>query len=250
RIRRLTNAEYNASVQALLGTTATPADDFPPDARQHGFTVNEAQRVDPVMARALDSSARKLAAEARAQFGVLAPCADPVGGADACADSFIESFGTRAYRRPLTDEDRAALRGLYEAGAQGATYEDGIELVIRGILQSPGFLYLTEIGDGGTEPLVKLTPWELASALSYVVTGGPPDEALLRAAAEGTLDTPEGREAEVRRLFETEAGRVRTVRVVREWLGIDRIASTAKDANVYPDFQGARDAMEAETDAF
>src|SRR5690606_19862651 len=64
RIRRLTNAEYNASVQGLLGTSLAPADDFPPDARQHGYTVNEAQRVDPVIARALDEAALQLAAEA------------------------------------------------------------------------------------------------------------------------------------------------------------------------------------------
>lgn len=250
RIRRLTNAEYNASVQALLGTTATPADEFPPDARQHGFTVNEAQRVDPVMARALDAGAKQLAQAARDQFSTLAPCADGAAGGEACAQSFIESFATRAYRRPLTDEDRASLLGLYRAGAEGAAYEDGIELLIRGILQSPGFLYLTEIGDGSAGSTVAMTPSEIASALSYVVTGGPPDEALLQAAEDGSLETPEGREAQARRLFATEAGRARTVRVVREWLGIDRINATAKDANVYPEFAAVRDGMAAETNAF
>lgn len=251
RIRRLTNAEYNASVQALLGTTASPADEFPPDARQHGFTLNEAQRVDPVLARALDASARELAQAARPNFASLAPCDDGSSGAEACAEGFIESFATRAYRRPLTDEDREALLTLYRAGAEGGTYEDGIELLIRGILQSPGFLYLTEIGDGtSTEPLIPLTSWELASALSYIITGGPPDDALLAAAANGDLETEEGRAAEARRLFETEAGRARAVRVVREWLGIDRINATAKDANVYPEFAGARDSMAEETNAF
>src|ERR1044071_1789633 len=33
RIRRLSNAEYDATVQALLGTTQTPSATFPPDAR-------------------------------------------------------------------------------------------------------------------------------------------------------------------------------------------------------------------------
>lgn len=251
RIRRLTNAEYNASVQALLGTTATPANEFPPDARQHGFTINEAQRVDPVLARALDASARELAQAARPNFASLAPCDDPSSGAEACAERFIDSFATRAYRRPLTDEDREALLTLYRAGAEGGSYEDGVELLIRGILQSPGFLYLTEIGDGSSdEPLISLTSWELASALSYIVTGGPPDDALLEAAANGVLETEEGRAAQARRLFETEAGRARTVRVVREWLGVDRISATAKDSNVYPEFADARDSMAEETNAF
>lgn len=251
RIRRLTNAEYNASVQKLLGTAATPGSDFPPDTRQHGYTVNEAQRVDPVLARALDASAIQLAATAREQLDNLAPCADPDSGAEACAQSFIDAFGTKAYRRPLDDDDRASLLALYHAGADGASYADGIELVIRGVLQSPGFLYLTEIGDGTvTDDVVSLTQHELAAELSYDITGGPPDEQLLTAAADGTLDTPDGREAELRRLFASEAGQARAVQIVREWLGIDRIVATAKDAEIYPTFADVREAMGKETNDF
>jgi hypothetical protein len=62
-IRRMTNAEYDASVQALFGTTMTPSTNFPPDSRQGGgFTYNDAQRVDPVMAKALDDAAQALQA--------------------------------------------------------------------------------------------------------------------------------------------------------------------------------------------
>src|SRR5687768_16586597 len=70
RIRRLSNAEYDASVQALLGTTVSPSLDFsfPPDAKQGpsnspagpAFTVNDAQRVDPVLADKLDTAAQSL----------------------------------------------------------------------------------------------------------------------------------------------------------------------------------------------
>src|SRR5215471_11744797 len=80
RIRRLTNAEYDASVQVLLGTRQTLAvTTFPPDARQDSFTLNGAQRVDPVLAKQLGDAARILAAEAT-QNGTLAakaPCANP-----------------------------------------------------------------------------------------------------------------------------------------------------------------------------
>jgi hypothetical protein len=51
RIRRLANAEYDATVHKLLSTRMAPgpAADFPPDFRQGGFTVNDAQRIDPVI---------------------------------------------------------------------------------------------------------------------------------------------------------------------------------------------------------
>lgn len=250
RIRRLTNSEYNATVKVLLGTNEAPASDFPPDSRQHGFTVNEAQRVNPVLARALDAAARALAAEAKSKLDSFAPCSDPGGGAIACAESFIDAFGSKAYRRPLDADDRSALLALYQAGATDGTYADGIELVIRGVLQSPGFLYLTEIGDGTEDKFVEMTPYEIASALSYTITGGPPDEMLLAEAASGALSVPETREAEVRRLFTSEAGRARAVRIVREWLGVDRIEVTSKDANVYPAFSGARESMAKETENF
>lgn len=250
RIRRLTNAEYASSVKELLGTEANAAAAFPPDARQQGYTVNEAQRVDPILAIELDAIATELAAEARAKLGTIAPCNNPSSDAESCAQSFIAAFGQKAYRRPLTDDDKDSLFALYQAGADGAAYEDGIELVIRGILQSPGFLYLTELGDGGGAS-VTLTPFEIAAELAYVFRGGPPDQDLLAAAEDGSLLTPSGREAQVRRLFSSAEGRARAVQIVREWLGIDRILQTGKDNAVYQDFTDAlRTAMWQETEDF
>ncbi|MDC0681580.1 DUF1592 domain-containing protein [Sorangium atrum] len=250
RIRRLTNAEYAASARALTGTTTNPSEGFAPDSRQDGFTVNDAQRVDPVLAKQLAAAAEALAAEVKGKAAELAPCADPGTQAESCARAFITSFGGRAYRRPLDAAEADALLAVYQVGAKGATYADGIELVARAVLQSPGFLYLTEIGDGSGGDALALTPHELASSLSYLITAGPPDDALMEAAVAGALSTPEGREAEVRRLLQTSAARERIVRVVREWLGVDRIAMTAKDSNVYGDFAGARASMERETEDF
>jgi hypothetical protein len=250
RIRRLTNAEYAASARALTGTTTNPSEGFAPDSRQDGFTVNDAQRVDPVLAKQLAAAAEALAAEVKGKVAELAPCADPGTQAESCARAFITSFGGRAYRRPLDAAEADALLAVYQVGAKGATYADGIELVARAVLQSPGFLYLTEIGDGSGGDALALTPHELASSLSYLITAGPPDDALMEAAVAGTLSTPEGREAEVRRLLQTSAARERVVRVVREWLGVDRIAMTAKDSNVYSKFADVRASMERETEDF
>src|SRR5262249_36274175 len=50
RIRRITNAEFDNSVQALLGIASTYGQGFTPDARQDSFTTNDAQRADSVFA--------------------------------------------------------------------------------------------------------------------------------------------------------------------------------------------------------
>lgn len=250
RIRRLTVGEYDASARALTGTTTQPSNGFAPDARVNGYTVNDGQVVDAVLAKQIAASAEKLAAEVKGKLTTFAPCADPKGQAESCAATFVKSFGEKAYRRPIDKEETDALLAVYKVGATGGTYADGIELVARAALQSAGFLYLTEMGDGSSDAAVALTSYELASSLSYLVTGGPPDEALLQAAIAGALAKPEGREAEVRRLLKSPAAEARVARVIREWLGIDRIVDTAKDSNVYPEFAAVRPAMEAETAQF
>ena len=250
RIRRLTNAEYDLSIQDLLGSTETPSSNFPPDTRQHGYTTNEAQRIDPVLARQLDSSAISLAEEATANLDLLAPCADSLGGAEACAQTFIDQFASRAFRRPLTPDERSGLFILYQAGALSAGYLEGIQLVIRGVLNSPNFLYITEIGDGTQANAISLTNHEIASQLSYLMTGGPPDDILLQAAAAGQLGDAAVRQEQARRLLGTPRGQNRSIELVREWLGVDRISTTAKDAMLFPEYVGLQGAMEQETKDF
>jgi hypothetical protein len=253
-VRRLTNAEYDASVQALLGTTSTPSTNFPPDARQAGhyvggFTVNDAQRVDSILAKQLDDTAQTLVTEARGngKLAALAPCSNTSTQATTCATTFIQSFGAKAYRRALTSDEVSALLTLYTAGATGGTYNDGIDLVTRGLLESAGFLYVTQLGDGSGGATITLTSDELAANLAYLVAGAPPDATLLADAAAGSLATPDGREAEARRLLALPAGQNRMVRIIREWLGIDAISQTGKDATVYPNFAAARPSMDTES---
>jgi hypothetical protein len=256
-VRRLTNAEYDAAVKALLGTALTPSQNFPPDARQGaGFTLNDAQRIDPVLAKALDDAALALVAEARTanKFNTLAPCSNSTqaSAAETCARTFITSFGAKAFRRAPTSTEVTDLVTLYKAGADnGGTYNEGIDLVARGILQSVGFLYVTALGDGSGGSSIKLTNDELAANLAFIVSGGPPDQTLIDMTAGGGLATADARETQARRLLGMQTGRDRMVRVIREWLGIDRIAETAKDNTIYSRFTAAaRTSMDTETKKF
>jgi len=256
RVRRLATVEYDASVHALLGTAQSPATgpDFPPDLRQDGFTVNDAQRVDEVIIERLADAADALATEAQ-QNGTLtrlAPCAADAD-AEACATRFITSFGAKVYRRSLTVDEQSALLQLYQVGADSATYEDGIAHVTRGLLQSAGFLYLTELGEGtaSADGTLQLTQAEIAASLSYFLTSSPPDAQLLEKAASGVLSDPAEREAQARRILETNPlAQDTVVRLVREWLGTDGIDHSAKDSLIYPDFEAAKPKIVAESKDF
>jgi hypothetical protein len=246
----LTNVEYEASVRALFGADATvPVASFPRDSTQKlGFTLNDAQIVSSVLASQLDAAALGVVAAARqnGRLANLSPCTSPTTQGETCARTFIGSFAQKAYRRPLTAEDTDPLVALYRAGVEGGTYADGIDLVTRAVLQSPGFLYITELGSGtGAGESVSLTPHETASVLSYMITAGPPDQALLDGV--GDLATAAGREQQMRRLLASAPARERLVRVVREWLGIDGVVEQSK---ADPAFAGYKNAMLAETAGF
>ena len=249
RIRRLTDSEYEASVKDVVRNTSPVATDFVPDSRQGGFTLNDGQIVDPVLIKQLSGAATTLAAQVRTQLDTLAPCADPTTQGEACATSFIKSFATRAYRRPLGDDEVAKLLVLYHVAADDGAYADGIEEVATGVLQSAAFLYLTETGNAATGSSVNLTSYEIASQLSYLLTGGPPNQLLLDAAANDALSTPDERTTVINTpfngatLLQTAGARDRFVRVIREWLGTDQLENTAKDSTAYSDYATLKPAM-------
>ena len=72
-------------------------------------------------------------------------------------------------------------------------FKAGASLVIQAMLQSPYFLYRTELGTasaGATK--VPLNDWEVASKLALSITNTIPDDTLLAAAAAGQLHDKTG----------------------------------------------------------
>lgn len=250
RLRRMTRAEYATTVNELLGLTATSAEGFVPDTRQSGFTRNAAQIVDPLFARQLQQAADEAAAEfVSSRLEASLPCA--TAGADAgCARSFFEKFLPRAYRRPLEDTELdLLLDGVFSPAAATDGFAPALGLTLSAALQSAAFVYHTELGES-TNPAAAthLTPSETASAIAYLITGAPPDDGLIAAAA--TLTTAEGRAAEARRLLDTPEARVQMARMVKEWLGVDGVTDVGKDKEQFPNYEALRPHMLAETDAF
>jgi hypothetical protein len=244
----MNNTEYNNTVAALLGDTTLPASAFPPPATQSGFTNDADQTVGSLLAEALATAAQALAAAAVAHPAQLLPC-DPAGvGEDACAERFIAAFGARAFRRPLLAEEQAGLRGVYQAcRADGASFASALETVVSAVLTAPSFLYITELGAGGSAgAAVALTPFEVASALSYFVLASPPDAQLEAAAAGNRLGTPAELEVEARRLLADPRAGAQIQRFFSEWF---EIHPSTKDVAAYPEFAGVSPSFLAETPA-
>ena len=251
-IRRMTRFEYNNTVRDLLGDTTNQANQFGAEEEALGFNNNAANLV------VSDQLANKymLAAEAISenvtapgQMVNILPCDPAAAGAEACAKQFIETFGRRAYRRPITQEEKDALFALYQVGAAEVDVPDpfrvGIQLVIQAALQSPAFLYRVEMGQApeGDATYVKLTDHEMAARLSYFFWGTMPDPELFAAADAGELQTKEQIEAQARRLIDDPKARAAVTEFHTQWLDYDRIGNITKDVALFPDYSPAIGAM-------
>jgi hypothetical protein len=250
RVRRLANAEYERTVSEIVGSPQDIARDLPPDVRQEGYTANAGQAVPSAWAARVDAVARDVAHRAARQtLDRLAECAPPV--TLSCAGRWIEALGRRAWRRPLDASERSLLLDLFDRGQRAGGVEAGLEAVLTALLQAPSLLYVTELGSGGPPgSFTTLTPYEIASVLSYTVRGGPPDELLLAAAASGALLSADVRETHARRLLARSDTRTHFRRFVLEWLEVDGLDSTAKNVANYPDYEDLKARMLEETSAY
>ncbi len=241
RLRRLTPAELQASLQDLLGLHADLVAGLAADPAVEGWDNDaDALVVDRLWGEQLQGLAEEAAAAA--DLEALVDC----DGADrACAERFITRFGLRTFRRPIEEDERAAYLDLWEAEADDS--DAGLRLVIEAMLQSPHFLYRSELGAQDEDGLFVLSAWERATALSFLVTGSTPDDPLLAAAAAGTLSTPEGLRDELDRLLDTTRGDEGFRRFVTGWLQVAPLASVSRDTDTYPAFSTVvRDGLDEE----
>jgi hypothetical protein len=265
-IRRLTRVEYNNTIYQLLGDASEPANAFPPDEEAGGFDNQAAVLVvSPLLAEHYLNAAETLAAtHVPTLIQQLPKCngatVDPQN-CEADAEAFIRSFGKRAYRRPLTEDEVVAHVDLFRLGTTlGDTAHSpstGLEMVVQAMLQSPHFLYRVELGTG--EPVagdvVALNGYEIASRLSYLLWNTMPDAALFEAADADELRTPEQIEAQARRMLEAPRAREAVKNFHRQWLHLDdiepKIAASGKDPVIYPDYyDGLLTLWRQETEAF
>lgn len=248
QLNLLTRYQYQNAVSDLLNVDATNiTTNFPTEARVKGFSNNAAKNY--VSARHFDEymrAAEQLASDAVSQQkSALLSCDE---NADGCAQQFVDSFGLKAFRRPLTNDERSGYLSLFED--QG-DFNSGMTAVIEAMLISPNFLYISELGEAQGNGVYELTPYEVATQLSFIFQGTIPDDGLLSAAAGNQLDTPEQLASQARRLLQTEQARVHMGHFAEQWLESDPASMGSKDPNIYPRFNTeVRDAMHRELRAF
>lgn len=150
-------------------------------------------------------------------------------------------FAERAFRRPITQDQKQILRSLYDSlRGQETPHDDAIRLVVARILVSPEFLYRTEIPGESDKP-TRVSAIELANRLSYFLWASAPDRELLELATNGSLQNPEVLEAQVRRMLRDPRIERMAVEFGCMWLHIrDLDQLDEKSESHFPEFAALR----------
>jgi len=229
RVVRLTNTQWTNSVQSVLALAAPPtqAEGFQNAVSgTTDFTNNElVLDVDSRGWSDYQAAAEALATQVTSDPAQLSKL---YAGTDAAG--FISSVGRRVYRRPLTQAESAAYQKRFDLGTTlsgtQTAFAKGAEVVLEAMLQSPNFLYRTELGAAGAA----LSSYEMAAKLSLWLRNSTPDDALLEAAAgAGKLDTPDGAAAAAQKLLDDPAAKAVMRQFHGEFLHFGKFATLSKE---------------------
>ncbi len=233
RVRRLSGEEINNTVSDLLLGGASPTRPLQREVFAHGFDNEygnlgvQLGLVEDLQALAEDAASKVVASLPR-----LVPCDASVKGEAACAGQAIEELGLSIYRRPVAADEKADLLAAFTEARKAVGYADAVGATVEAMLQSPNFLFRTELGEPGKAKVTRLAPYEVASALSYFLWRSAPDRALLEAARTRELAGPAGIAAQVDRMLKDPRARRGARSFLMQWLELHDPDRVSKDPAV------------------
>ena len=241
RVWRLTHRQFRNTVLDTFGFSVPALDSLPGESRLDGFAnASERLSVSSVLPDSYNRAAEQVAAEVVTRSasapGQLIKCAVADLGKGTCLDDFLTTVGRKAWRRPLTEAEMSKLRKLHTDASAAAGPEEGLKMLVQGLLLSANFLYRIELGEGpAADGTTALTDFELASALSYMLWDAPPDAVLMDLAAAGKLRDRSVRLAQAERMLALSGKAPQALAsFVEQWLETEDFTEKPKDAATFP----------------
>ena len=246
--------QFGNAARDLLGLSQAPQLNTNGGTAQYAFFSDDAAGVDPNLQYAIYATTEAVVKDITpARYAELAAC--DAGEAPAtCAARFAKRFGEKAFRRALDEGEEQGLLAVHAEGTK-QDFNTGIRLMIEALLQAPSFIYRTELGPPGATPDAKgnvtLSPFEVASQLSFMLADSIPDAALLAAAESGALATEQGIAAEVDRMLGLTPVRQNITQITLKWFNVAQLFDKAKDPRFFEDLSVAdQDQKVLQTDVF
>jgi len=240
-IRRLTKVEYGNTLHDLLGADPAVAHELPDEVFGEGYlnTLSPLQ-LEQYLAIANEVLDRILAPDdapptemQKRLFGE-----PPTPGTDLreAAGKVARSLARNAYRRPPSEAELDVLSGVFDlATRNNLPYPAALRLMLKAILVSPQFLYITPAGEAQSgRDIVPLDDYQLASRLSYLLWATMPDTELSALADSGQLHDPAILKAQVKRMLEDPRSRALFDGFGAQWLGVGSLESKSFDTAKFP----------------
>jgi hypothetical protein len=235
-LRRLTTEELERSLKALLGRDVAVA--WPQDEAVVGYPSARGNFVLEPHARSLYTT---LLPELR-RIVTSSPTAlsDACATTDTkCATALAEKFAVRAWRRPVSAEERTSLLAFYDQVLKelGGDAKEATATLVLSILSSPHFLYRSEVGvaDAKADAPRRLSSREVGTALSYFFLGQPPDAMLLTKIESNSLQTEAQILAEIERLRGSPAHAAWMARFFQQWTHVQDLEDKDHALDKFPD---------------
>lgn len=236
-VQRLTVPEYVATVKAAVGVdiAGEASELLPADLRADGFR-NTAYNlgVDLKHVEALS----RLAEIIVGRMDVLEFASRFSKSRSLSTDNTmrkqVASMGQWLLRGPLNENEINTYSGIATTvSSAGGDFEQAMRFIIEAMLQSPRFVYRIENHRGSGESR-QVGQFELASRLSYILWGGPPDAELYAAAERNELRGQAAIEAQVSRMLKDPRAVERSLQFVDEWLDLERLTHLQPDPRRFP----------------
>jgi hypothetical protein len=244
RIWKLTPEQYSRTLaQALPGAAGIDGEIGTSVVKRKNAYSNPADALDlsePHVAQIFDAIG-KVVDKALADPGKLSACLSTKASDPACVREVAGTVASKAFRRAIASSELDTFVAYWETQSKAGNAAGATNLMLRWILMSPDALFRTELGTGAPDGTrtVALTADERASALSFFLTDGPPDTALVEAARAGRLQTTAGMRAEAERLVKTPAVAAGVRKLLAELYGLREAPGLRKDPAVFASFTPA-----------
>jgi len=147
----------------------------------------------------------------------------------------LQRFAEAAWRRPVKPGELDRYLAIFdEQIANQQTYQTAYKTCLIAILASKNFFYIAE-GDPKTRRAT-VNDFEIASRLSYFLTGSMPDTELFAAAKNGQLSTAEQRRQQAQRLMTSPRSQAFAESFPYQWLQLSKVGEFPPDEKLYPDY--------------
>jgi hypothetical protein len=230
------NLSPSDSTPTLVVTTP-----FPPDDSSLGY--ERGVSVSKAWDEATTSAAIEVAGYVARNLDHLSHSKASDTNRAAKAEAFCTDFATRAFRRPLSDDEKRIFissqfksqavaknqKSDSEEKARESEIADSVKRVVLLALKSPQFLYLG-LDNGKADDFV------VAARLSYDLWDSLPDQEMRKLAGQGALHTREQIAQQAGRMLRDPRAHTKMQGFFHHWLQMDRVENLPKDEKLYPGF--------------